>query len=695
MRRILKPVAVPIARRAAIDLARARLLEISEATYGLRPPSEVGDLVSLRAAVVFGDLTEEVASSVHNMEQRLPSRPELQGLALRLATEVANDRQLANVLVAATTALDDVVLDLSTLIQLVEFDVGMLARLDRAAYNAGRLPDLQLLQPRNAAVIARLAGDLQAARLAFERANLESSLGDRLLSAAQLHCLGEPEALLGVVDRLDGPGDVLREGYEVGDAIGLLYVCGVVCSRFGDRNAGINYLEAAWRLVGSEVDRVVMPSNGAAVALELARAYRLVGREPERRQRCLERAVDEFCRARLAIDDVVERHLLEGKDVTLDTLLTETLATDPTLTWLVIETFLQNGLADVLRDAGWSSVTAAPDMRDRFRRAWTASRPELAALQHGLPRSTALLVLHPFVVHCPGEYCGIALVVDRDSVRGWRFGLVDSLAEFVSSGEVVDYAGMPERTFDELGRHLLPQEWLGGSPPERVVIVASDALARVPLHAAHLNDGRRLVEVAEVTWSPSAAIWSLLDPVSTRWTEIVVLDGGMKYGSELVRDLAASGAHVRVVRTLEELDGSLRDTPADVVIVWSHGTQPTNSDDRRNVLRIGGTEVDALELAQCRLPAVVISPACWSGALVGEGDISPWSFLPIALIAGAHAVMMTMWAVPIASTAALVVEVVRRGRAGASNPGRALAVAQADWTSRPIPSWAGVFGVCR
>ncbi|OAA27404.1 hypothetical protein UG55_100855 [Frankia sp. EI5c] len=250
----------------------------------------------------------------------------------------------------------------------------------------------------------------------------------------------------------------------------------------------------------------------------------------------------------------------------------------------------------------------------------------------------------------------------------------------------------------QLGEQLVPrglaEALRRASSPPPLVVVTGSALAVFPFAALEV-DGRRLVELAELTWNPSLTTWHALArrPASTGSGVLAYHDHVPGSAREL-RELEAAFGPPERPRAGELLAALGVAGRYRAVVLGAHGDGETGL---AHALHLDdGGRLTAADLLDSSLPELVVMGSCWSGRLRVQAGQEPLGLPTTALLAGARCVIAGIVDVSGATTVTILGGFYQQVASG-SPPARSLRQAQLAYlrrrpNARPA-QWAGLVAV--
>ncbi|MDC2960390.1 CHAT domain-containing protein [Streptomyces gilvifuscus] len=253
---------------------------------------------------------------------------------------------------------------------------------------------------------------------------------------------------------------------------------------------------------------------------------------------------------------------------------------------------------------------------------------------------------------------------------------LDALLSLLATGEPLPEYGISDRTWEALGRFLLPHDtaWGGTTEHPLSLLLSPDLrLWQLP-YGALRRDGVCLLDVAEVTLTPSLRTQSLLhrahtstDPVpeAAAAPAASVLDPQLNGHQNENEALSAwPGSHLH----LDTLDPARDLTTAALLYLSGLG-------DAAGATRLGPLGITLDLLAALRLPRLLILNGCWTGTAASRYGRDPLSLAVGGLLGGARTVVagigyINSWSS--AQVGAAVLSSIARGE----TPGSALRQAQ-------------------
>lgn len=232
----------------------------------------------------------------------------------------------------------------------------------------------------------------------------------------------------------------------------------------------------------------------------------------------------------------------------------------------------------------------------------------------------------------------------------------------LAAGEPLPPRGVGRAAWRALGEVLLPspEVWQGTAERPRSVVICPDPrLWHVP-YPALLRDDTALVDVAEVTLTPSLRTLCLVRDRAGRapgpgGPAVSLLDGGLPgHAGERAALDAWPGAH----RPLGDLAAVAGAPDAALLYVSGHGAAPGDS-----VLGPSGVTLDGL--AVLPLPGLLMLVGCWSATAASRYGRDPLSLAVGGLLGGARTVVAGIGRIGEQAAARIGAEVLRYVAEGA------------------------------
>jgi hypothetical protein len=478
-----------------------------------------------------------------------------------------------------------------------------------------------------------------------------------LIDACHADDVSSRERLLAVLEVTEGLTELAAYGW---------YVLARTSSEESEAGLRARAIETARGLVGP-IQNIQLWLLGGIQLLRAEDLWDSGDEEAGRRE--YENAVSSFFDLRNAAADPTLRPAFVEQELWADELVRVGLKVRAgELLFAVVAGLHAHGLADALAlRADAASVQSARDsVRSRFATGWAPTWVWPQPLAESLGDDEGVLQLfrgedQPDRVVSQLLTSG-GLIIKEGSLPD---GLVGRLFPVRASAVV----GLRQRDWATLSECLLPDELLRGDFRfSRLAIAPGDALVGLPFSFLPLVRGR-LSDRVELITVPHIEVWQRLPPIVPSVRRVVAVGVDVEDDPHLgVAGLADELNVLRKLGDVVQLDGSdeLRsqlDGSADLLVLGVHGELHGGE----NVLLLpDGERLSAIELAEFRLPPIVVAAACWSGSL--QARPAPFSLVPACLLGGAQAVVVPLWNGDSRVMSRTLVDLYPRLASGASMP---------------------------
>jgi CHAT domain-containing protein/tetratricopeptide (TPR) repeat protein len=225
-------------------------------------------------------------------------------------------------------------------------------------------------------------------------------------------------------------------------------------------------------------------------------------------------------------------------------------------------------------------------------------------------------------------------------------------------------------------------------PPKSIVLVVQGQLALLPLHIAQLPDGKRLIDIAEISYLPSLSLWH----TASRWSSTHALvsvpdpsqsqDLAYAHLEAAFDERVAGRALTPPIRRDQVLDAL---AVADIFHFVGHARFDPDDPDSSGMRLAAGDKLTVREIVEARLvhaPQLVILSACETGRAEAVTMANEFVGLPAAFMSiGAKGVIASLWPASDAPTFFLMVRLIEELQVNSKKPTAALRDAQL-WLSQ-------------
>jgi hypothetical protein len=225
-------------------------------------------------------------------------------------------------------------------------------------------------------------------------------------------------------------------------------------------------------------------------------------------------------------------------------------------------------------------------------------------------------------------------------------------------------------------------------PPKSIVLVVQGQLALLPLHIAQLPNGKRLLDIAEISYLPSLSVWQTASRWSSTHALVSVPDPSQSQDLAYAHLEAAFDERVagraltppiRRDQVLDALGG------ADIFHFVGHARFDPDDPDSSGMRLAAGDKLTVREIVEARLvhaPQLVILSACETGRAEAVTMANEFVGLPAAFMSiGAKGVIASLWPASDAPTFFLMVRLIEELQVNGKKPTAALRDAQL-WLSQ-------------
>jgi CHAT domain-containing protein len=225
-------------------------------------------------------------------------------------------------------------------------------------------------------------------------------------------------------------------------------------------------------------------------------------------------------------------------------------------------------------------------------------------------------------------------------------------------------------------------------PAKAIVLVVQGQLALLPLHIAQLPNGKRLLDIAEVSYLPSLSLWQ----TASRWSSghaLTSVPDPSQPEDLAYADFEAAFDQRLAGRTLTRPIG--RDqmlealASADIFHFVGHARFNADDPDASGMRLAEGDHLNVRDIVEARLmraPQLVILSACETGRVEAVRMANEFVGLPAAFMSiGAKGVIASLWPASDVPTFFLMMRLIEELQVNGKKPTTALRDAQL-WLSQ-------------